>query len=127
ELLDWLTEAQLDRVGCFQYEPVKGAQANDLGLEEVPAEVKQERWDRFMEHQQAISAKRLARKVGSTLDVLIDEVDGETAIGRSMSDAPEIDGIVQVKLGKKRVLPGAIIKVYIEEADAYDLTGTAAA
>lgn len=127
ELLDWLTEAELDRVGCFQYEPVKGAQANELGLPEVPAKVKQERWDRFMEHQQAISAKRLARKVGSTLDVLIDEVSGENAIGRSASDAPEIDGVVHVKLGKKRVLPGAIIKAYIEDADAYDLFGTAAA
>lgn len=126
-LLDWLTEAQLDRVGCFQYEPVEGAQANDLGLEEVPDDVKEDRWHRFMQHQQAISEAKLAKKIGHTLEVMIDEVNGDTATGRTKADAPEIDGIVQVKMGKKRCLPGDIIKVYIEEADAYDLVGTAAA
>jgi ribosomal protein S12 methylthiotransferase len=126
-LLDWLSEAQLDRVGCFQYEPVEGARANDLGLEPVPDDVKEDRWHRFMQHQQAISAARLARKVGHMLDVMIDEVSGDTAVGRTAADAPEIDGVVKVKMGKKRCLPGDIIKVYIEDADDYDLTGTAAA
>lgn len=126
-LLDWLTEAELDRVGCFQYEPVVGAQANDLGLEEVSPEVKEDRWHRFMQHQQAISAKRLARRVGHVMDVIIDEVHGDTAIGRTKFEAPEIDGVVHVKMGKKRTLPGSKIKVYIEEADAYDMWGTAAA
>lgn len=126
-LLDWLSEAQLDRVGCFQYEPVEGAQANELGLEVVPDDVKEDRWHRFMQHQQEISAARLARKIGHTLDVMIDEVAGQTATGRTAADAPEIDGVVHVKMGKKRCLPGDIIKVYIEDADAYDLTGTAAA
>jgi ribosomal protein S12 methylthiotransferase len=125
-LLDWLEEAQLDRVGCFQYEPVQGARANDMGLAEVPAEVKEERWHRFMQCQQNISAAKLARKVGHVLDVMIDEVSGANATGRSKADAPEIDGVVHVKMGKKRCLPGDIVKVYIEEADAYDLTGTAA-
>ena len=126
-LLDWLSEAQLDRVGCFKYEPVKGAAANDLGLALVPEEVKEERWHRFMQHQQVISAKRLARKVGHTMDVLIDEVKGDTAVGRTSSDAPEIDGVVHVSLGAKRTLPGSFVKVYIERADDYDLYGTAAA
>lgn len=123
-LLDWLSEAELDRVGCFQYEPVEGALANDLGLEEVPDEIKEERWHRFMQHQQDISAKRLARKVGTVQKVMIDEVNGKTAIGRTSSDAPEIDGIVEITLNKKRPLPGSFIEVYIDEADAYDLKGT---
>ncbi|MBM3618556.1 MAG: 30S ribosomal protein S12 methylthiotransferase RimO [Alphaproteobacteria bacterium] len=126
-LLDWLTEAQLDRVGCFQYEPVVGAQANDLGLEEVHPDVKEDRWHRFMQHQQAISAARLGRRVGSVIEVIIDEVNGSEAIGRTKYEAPEIDGVVYVKMGKKRTLPGNVIKVYIEEADAYDCWGTAAA
>lgn len=126
-LLDWLTEAQLDRVGCFQYEPVEGAQANDLGLDEVPDDVKEDRWHRFMQHQQAISEAKLAKKIGHTMAVMIDEVHGDTAVGRTQADAPEIDGVVQVKMGKKRCLPGDIIQVYIEDADAYDLVGTAAA
>ncbi|HJE64831.1 MAG TPA: 30S ribosomal protein S12 methylthiotransferase RimO, partial [Alcaligenes faecalis] len=93
-LLDWMTEAQLDRVGCFQYSPVEGAPANKLdGI--VPDEVKQERWERFMEHQQAISTARLAAKVGREMDVLIDEIDEDgDAVGRSSADAPEIDGNV---------------------------------
>lgn len=126
-LLDWLEEAQIDRAGCFKYEPVQGAQANDLGLEEVPEDVKEERWHRFMQKQQEVSAARLARKVGHVLDVMIDEVSGVTAVGRTAADAPEIDGVVKVNMGKKRALPGDIIKVYIESADAYDLVGTAAA
>lgn len=126
ELLDWLDEAQLDRVGCFQYEPVDGARANELGLPEVPDAVKEERWHRFMQRQQEISSAKLAQKVGHTLNVIIDEVKGATAIGRTSADAPGIDGIVQVHMGQKRCLPGDIVPVYIEEADEYDLFGTAA-
>ncbi|MCH2546474.1 MAG: 30S ribosomal protein S12 methylthiotransferase RimO [Alphaproteobacteria bacterium] len=125
-LLDWLTEAQLDRVGCFKYEPVEGARANDLGLDEVPEAVKEERWHRFMQHQQEISAARLARKIGHVVDVMVDEVAGKTVTGRTAADAPEIDGVVHVAMGKKRCLPGDIIQVYIEDADEYDLFGTAA-
>ncbi|KAB0273620.1 30S ribosomal protein S12 methylthiotransferase RimO, partial [Klebsiella pneumoniae] len=89
-LLDWMSEAQLDRVGCFQYSPVEGAPANTLD-NPVPDEVKQERWERFMEHQQAISTARLSTRVGREIDVLIDSVDEEGAVGRSSADAPEID------------------------------------
>ncbi|HKX54775.1 MAG TPA: 30S ribosomal protein S12 methylthiotransferase RimO, partial [Xanthomonadales bacterium] len=99
----------------------------DLGLAIVPDEVKEDRWHRFMQHQQDISARRLARRIGHTMQVLIDEVEGNTAVGRTAADAPEIDGVVHVKLGRKRTLPGAILPVYIEDADAYDLYGTAAA
>jgi len=125
-LLDWLQEAQLDRVGCFKYESVDGAPANDLPGA-VPEEVKQERWERFMETQQAISAERLQRKVGRTIEVLIDEVDQEGAIGRSSADAPEIDGNVfiddprSLELGD--VKPGDMVKVQIDEAGEYDLWG----
>lgn len=121
-LLQWLEEAQLDRVGCFKYENVEGARANDLP-DQVPDAVKQERWERFMATQQKISAKRLKRLVGRTLDVLVDEVKRTTAIGRSFGDAPEIDGIV--KIGKASgVNIGDVIKVKIDRAGAYDLQGT---
>lgn len=96
-LLDWLQEAQLDRVGCFKYENVEGAAANALPGH-VPDEVKQERWGRFMAAQQKISAKRLKRFVGRTLDVLVDEAKRTTAVGRSFADAPEIDGVVKIKM-----------------------------
>ena len=122
-LLDWLDEAQLDRVGCFRYEPVAGAPANDLG-DPVPAEVKDERWHRFMAHQQAISARRLKRKVGSRQQVIIDEVGPSVAKGRSKGDAPEIDGAVYV-LSRRPLRVGEIATVKIERADAYDLHGTA--
>src|SRR5690606_11171355 len=89
-LLDWLEEAELDRVGCFRYEAVEGATANAL-VDPVPEEVKEERWHRFMAAQQAISARRMAAKVGRTLDVIIDAVDEDGAIGRSKGDASEID------------------------------------
>ncbi|QLF91783.1 30S ribosomal protein S12 methylthiotransferase RimO [Pseudomonas sp. ABC1] len=119
-LLGWLSEAQLDRVGCFQYSPVDGAPANDLGLEPVPDEIKQERWERFMAHQQAISAARLQRKIGQEIEVLIDEVDEEGAIGRSWADAPEIDG--NVYLDSERPLkPGDKVRALITHADEYDL------
>ena len=118
-LLDWMTEAQLDRVGCFQYSPVGGAPANDLP-DPVPDEVKQERWERFMAHQQAISAARLQAKVGREIDVLIDEVDDDGAVGRSSADAPEIDGCVYV--ASDRVLkPGDLVRTVVTDADEYDL------
>jgi len=120
-LLDWMTEAQLDRVGCFKYEDVAGAASNDLDGH-VPDEVKQERWDRFMAHQQAISEKRLAARVGQTLDVLIDSVDAEGAVGRSYADAPEIDGNVFID-DPGDVKPGDMVKVTIDEAGEYDLWG----
>jgi ribosomal protein S12 methylthiotransferase len=123
QLLDWLSEAQLDRVGCFRFEPVAGAPANDLA-DPVPAEVKEERWHRFMRHQQAISARRLARKVGTRQSVLIDEVGPTVAKGRSKGDAPEIDGAVYVS-SRRPLRVGEIATVKIERADAYDLHGAA--
>ena len=119
-LLDWLTEAQLDRVGCFQYSRVEGAPAEELGLEAVPDEIKQERWDRFMAHQQAISAARLQQKIGQVIQVLIDEVDDEGPIARSMADAPEIDGNVYIDTDEP-MNPGDIVSVRVTAADEYDL------
>ena len=121
-LLDWLEEAQLDRVGCFRYENVAEAESGKLEGH-VPEDVKEERWNRFMEVQQAISAKRLKLKIGKTLPVLIDSVTEEGIIGRTAADAPDIDGVVHVQ-SKGRVLPGTIVKVHIEDADEYDLYGT---
>jgi ribosomal protein S12 methylthiotransferase len=122
-LLDWLGEAELDRVGCFRYEPVDGAAANDLAAA-VPAEVKEERWHRFMRHQQAISVKRLKRKVGTRQQVIIDDVGPTGAKGRSKADAPEIDGTVHVA-SRRPLRVGEIATVKIERADEYDLHGTA--
>jgi ribosomal protein S12 methylthiotransferase len=122
-LLDWLGEAALDRVGCFKYEPVKGAAANDLAAA-VPEEVKAERWHRFMQRQQTISAKRLKRKIGSRQQVIIDEVGPSVARGRSKGDAPEIDGAVYVA-ARRPLRVGEIATVKIERADDYDLHGTA--
>ncbi|MES2675886.1 MAG: 30S ribosomal protein S12 methylthiotransferase RimO [Pseudomonadota bacterium] len=122
QLLDFLTEAKLDRVGCFQYSPVEGAKANELP-DHVPDEIKQERYDRFMQLQQGISTERLKLKVGQTLQVLIDEVDDEGAIGRSFADAPEIDGCVYLN-GEENVKPGDLVSVLIEHSDEYDLWGT---
>ena len=120
-LLDFLEEAQLDRVGCFKYSPVEGATANELP-DQVDEEVKQERWDRFMAVQQKISASRLQAKVGKTMDVIVDEVVDEGAVCRSMADAPEIDG--QVFLDNQvHLTPGEIVTVEIEEADEYDMWG----
>jgi len=119
-LLDWLSEAQLDRVGCFQYSPVEGAPANALP-DAVPDEVKQERWDRFMAHQQSISAARLQRRIGQEIDVLIDEIDEDgDAVGRSSADAPEIDGCVYVE-SAKQLAPGDLVRVRVTDADEYDL------
>ncbi|MEC8429350.1 MAG: radical SAM protein, partial [Pseudomonadota bacterium] len=121
-LLDFLEEAQLDRVGCFKYSPVDGAGANELP-DHVPEDVQQERWERFMETQQRISAARLQQKIGRTLTVLIDEVDDEGAIGRSYADAPEIDGVVYLN-DEFEVSVGDRVEVKIEHADEYDLWGT---
>jgi ribosomal protein S12 methylthiotransferase len=122
-LLDWLDAAELDRVGCFRYEPVKGAAANDLAAA-VPDAVKEERWHRFMQRQQAISTRRLARKVGSRQQVIIDELGTTVAKGRSKGDAPEIDGAVYVA-SRRPLRVGEIATVRIERADEYDLHGTA--
>lgn len=118
-LLDWLEEAQLDRVGCFQYSPVDGASANDLP-DPVPEDIKQARWERFMETQQRISAARLQQRIGQQLEVLIDEVDEEGAIGRCYADAPEIDGKVYLD-GITELRPGDALLVDIIGADDYDL------
>jgi ribosomal protein S12 methylthiotransferase len=122
-LLQWLDEAALDRVGCFKYEPVKGAPANDIAAA-VPDVVKDERWHRFMQAQQKVSARRLKRKVGTRQQVIIDEVGASVAKGRSMADAPEIDGAVYVA-SRRPLRVGEIATVKIERADAYDLHGSA--
>jgi ribosomal protein S12 methylthiotransferase len=127
-LLEWLSEAELDRVGCFRYEPVAGAAANGLGAP-VPGDVKEERWHRFMQAQQGISAKRLKRRIGTREQIIIDEVgvnDGgpRSAKGRSKGDAPQIDGTVFVE-SRRPLRVGEIATVKIERADAYDLHGTA--
>ncbi len=120
-LLDWLEEADLDRVGCFKYEPVEGAAANALPGA-VPEPVKEERWHRFMQAQQAISARRLAAKVGRRLPVILDEVIGTKATGRTMADAPEIDGTVALS-GARGRSPGDIVEAEITRAGDYDLSG----
>ncbi|MFZ3152411.1 30S ribosomal protein S12 methylthiotransferase RimO [Pseudomonas sp.] len=117
-LLDWLSEAQLDRVGCFQYSPVEGAPANLLD-NAVPDDIKQDRWDRFMAHQQAISTARLQLKVGKEMDVLIDEVDDQGAVARCYADAPEIDG--SVFINSTAIKPGDKVRVRIVDADEYDM------
>lgn len=120
-LIDWLREARIERAGCFKYEPVKGAPANDIpGL--IPEEVKEERWHRFMQAQQEVSAGILAEKVGKTLPVIIDEMGSTIAKGRSQYDAPEIDGQVYVRT-KQKLNQGDIVNVTIEKSDEYDLHG----
>jgi ribosomal protein S12 methylthiotransferase len=120
ELLDWLREAQLDRVGCFEYSPVEGAAANDLRQTAVAPEVKAERRARFMELSADISAARLSRKVGRTMQVLVDRLEGDVAVARSSSDAPEIDGTVRIR-GAKQLAVGSFAQVTITAAGAYDL------
>jgi ribosomal protein S12 methylthiotransferase len=122
ELLQFLEEAQLDRVGCFKYSPVEGAKANELP-DAIPESVQEERYARFMETQQKISEIKLKNKIGKTIQVLIDEVDEEGAIGRSSADAPEIDGLVYITPDEK-IKPGEFYQVKIEDADAYDLWGS---
>ncbi len=121
-LLDWLDEAQLDRVGCFQYENVKGARSNDLP-DHVPPEVKQDRWERFMEKAQAISEAKLQARVGSRMEVLVDTVDEEGATCRTRADAPEIDGNLFIDEGFQGLKPGDMVTVTVDEASDYDLWG----
>jgi ribosomal protein S12 methylthiotransferase len=121
-LLDWLDEARLDRVGCFRFENVPGARANALPGQ-VPDPVKEERWQRFMERAQAISAAKLAARVGQRLEVIVDAVDAEAATCRTKGDAPEIDGHLYIDEGHARLRPGDIVAVTVEESDAYDLWG----
>ena len=123
-LLDFLKEAQLDRVGCFKFSPVEGAPATEMA-DQVPEDVKEERFHRFMQLQQEISAERLKQKIGQTLDVIIDEIDDEGIIGRTKADAPEVDGLVYIeKLSGTPVKVGEFIKVTITQSDEYDLWGT---
>lgn len=123
-LLDFLKEAQLDRVGCFKFSPVEGAPATEMA-DQVPEDVKEERFHRFMQLQQEISANRLKQKIGKTLDVLVDKIDEEGIIGRSKADAPEIDGLVYVdNLSGINVKVGDVIKVTITNSDEYDLWGS---
>ncbi|RWR30313.1 30S ribosomal protein S12 methylthiotransferase RimO [Sinirhodobacter populi] len=121
-LLDWMDEAQLDRVGCFQYENVAGARSNDLP-DHLPAEVKQDRWDRFMAKAQEISAAKLAAKVGTLQQVIVDEVDDEGATCRTRADAPEIDGNLFIDADFDTLSPGDMVTVEVEEASEYDLWG----
>ncbi|MEQ8315557.1 MAG: 30S ribosomal protein S12 methylthiotransferase RimO [Gammaproteobacteria bacterium] len=121
ELLAFLNEAQLDRVGCFQYSPVEGASANDLP-DPVADEVKQERWDRFMATQQRISSERLERKIGQTLELIVDECSDEHLIARSYADAPEIDGLVYLS-PNPAVSAGDRVTAQINDSDEYDLYG----
>ena len=122
-LLDWMDEAQLDRVGCFQYENVAGARSNALP-DHVTAEVKQERWDRFMEKAQSISEAKLAAKVGTRMDVIIDDIDEDgVATCRTKADAPEIDGNLFIDEGTEGLSVGEIVRVEVDEAGEYDLWG----
>ncbi|KAJ8742695.1 30S ribosomal protein S12 methylthiotransferase RimO [Aeromonas veronii] len=118
-LLEFIDKAELDRVGCFKYSPVEGALANELP-DPVPEEIQEERFQRFMELQQQVSIRKLARKVGQEMTVIIDEVDEEGATGRSFADAPEIDGLVYLN-GETNLKPGDMVKVRIDESDEYDL------
>jgi len=122
QLLEWLEEAQLDRVGCFEYSPVEGAAANSLPETPVPPEVKQERRARFMELAADISSQRLARKIGRKMQVLVDRIDGDVAVARAGSDAPEIDGVVRIR-GASKMRVGDWAQVRITKAGAYDLEG----
>ena len=118
-----MDEAQLDRVGCFQYENVDGARSNALP-NHVAEDLKQERWDRFMEKAQTISEAKLAAKVGQTIDVIVDEIDADgIATCRTKADAPEIDGNLFIDEGAEALKPGDIVRVAVEEAGEYDLWG----
>jgi ribosomal protein S12 methylthiotransferase len=123
-LLDWLEEAEIDRLGCFKYEPVAGAASNAIG-HPVPDEVKQQRWNALMARQQKISARRLKRKVGTRQQVIVDEVGPTVAKGRSKADAPEIDGAVYLS-SRRPLKVGEIVTAKIERANEYDLHGSVA-
>src|SRR5690606_11701097 len=118
-LLEWLEEAQLDRVGCFRYEPVTGAASTALP-DAVPEELIEERWHRLMAAQQEISVARLERLVGRTIKVMVDAVTAEQTIARSQGDAPDIDGNVYLA-ADAALVPGTILDARVEEADEYDL------
>ena len=122
ELLAWLEEAQLDRVGCFKYSPVEGAAANALPGH-VPAEVQEERYARFMERAAAMSSRKLAARVGRRMRVVVDEVSGNVALARSEAEAPQIDGVVRIEKNIARLRAGVWADVEIVAADTYDLTG----
>ena len=124
-LLDWLSEARLARVGCFKYEDVDGAMANAL-TNQVPQEVKDERYARLMQHQQAISTEVLAERVGKTIEVIVDDIDGDGAIARSAWDAPEIDGNVYLS-SEMGLSVGERVRVNVEDSDEYDLWGNVVA
>jgi ribosomal protein S12 methylthiotransferase len=124
ELLNFLNNAQLDRVGCFKYSAVDGADANKLDAP-LSEEVKQERWERFMELQQSISKKKLAAKIGTEIEAIVDKADTESIVARSTGDAPEIDGQVYVESSRNHK-PGDLITVKIVASDEYDLYGIAA-
>ena len=121
ELLNFLNNAQLDRVGCFKYSAVDGADANKLDAP-LSEEVKQERWERFMELQQSISKKKLAAKIGTEIEAIVDKADTESIVARSTGDAPEIDGQVYVESSRNHK-PGDLITVKIVASDEYDLYG----
>lgn len=121
-LLDWLDEAQLDRVGCFQYENVDGARSNLLS-NQVPSDVKQDRWDRFMSKANEISSAKLRQKVGTTVNVIVDLVDEDSAICRTEADAPEIDGNLFIDKNFSHLRPGDLLTVKVDEASDYDLWG----
>ncbi len=121
-LLEWLEEAQLDRVGCFKYENVDGARSNALP-DHVPEEIKEERWHRFMVAQQAISKKKLAAKVGQRMEVIVDLVEDDAATCRTKADAPEIDGNLFIDEGFENLSPGDVVTVEVDEAGEYDLWG----
>src|SRR3546814_7935432 len=114
-----MSEAKLDLVGCVPYSPVQGARANDLP-DQIPDDVKQDRWNRFMAHQQAISTERLAQKLGREIDVLLDEVDANGIVGRSSADAPEIDGNVLVH-SERAITPGHKVRARVIDLDDSDL------
>ena len=122
-LIDWLDEAQIDRVGCFKYEDVEGARSNSLS-NQIPEDVKQHRWEVFMEKAGEISAKKLAKKIGEEIDVIVDEIDEEGAICRTQADAPEIDGNLFIESNFAKINVGDILKVNVTSAGDYDLWGT---
>ena len=122
-LIDWLDEAQIDRVGCFKYEDVEGARSNSLS-NQIPEDVKQHRWEVFMEKAGEISAKKLAKKIGEEVDVIVDEIDEEGAICRTKADAPEIDGNLFIESNFEKINVGDILKVNVTSAGDYDLWGT---
>lgn len=123
-LLDWLEEAEIDRAGCFRYEPVKGAASNAIA-DQIPTDEINERWERFMQAQQDISADRLQRKVGKTLNVMVDEIGENGIIGRTEGDAPDVDGVVYISPSENAAAPkqGDIVKVNITSSLDYDLCG----